>query len=279
MAAKRKTSKKKTASKRAASKTPPTLAEKIEQMPDLSDAAFLLADAFADHWDIRPGARAHDTVLRDAWERIWESGGKVKRTIRLLDQVSDGTKYDMDDAFVSVRISPAALMPVGKRLASAYVNLVSAQQRYWRVRPTWRATLRFGFLKTSHAPKTTAKALATWKKEQAALRKKLTTKYQTALDRIMADLVAAAGTLEVHVAGLNALFARIRQAEEARLLEAIQALAADDPRKAHGMVELKTLVAESRKLEHFRRAPSRLFFEWKKHWFLPRTRLARTLGA
>ncbi len=269
MPTKKKTSKK---------KTPPTLAEKIRHLPDLSDAAFLLADAFADHWDVRPGSAHHDTVMRDAWDRIWEGGGKVKRTIRLLDQVSDGTKYDMDDDFVSVRVTPAALMPVGKRLTSAYVNLVSAQQRYWRVRPTWRATLRFGFLKASHAPKTTAKALATWKKEQAALRKQLTTRYQAALDKIMADLVAAAETLEAHVDGLTALFARIRQAEEARLLDAVRALPSSDPRRAHGLAALKTLVAESRKLDHFRKTPSRLFFDWKNRWFLPRTALARTLG-
>ena len=274
MAARRAT-KRKSTSKRT---TPPTLAERIREERDLSEAAYLLADDFARVWDVRPGRTEHSTVLRDAWETIWDRGAKVRQVVRLLDQAADGSRYDMDDDFVAMRVAPRHLVQVGKRLCSAYVILVLAQRRYWRIRLKPKRPLRLGFTTTKNAPAGTTSAVRRWRSEQAKRHAALEDTWRELYAEILGRVEEAAEALQAHVDGLAALFEAIRDAEHARLRQRIDDLPRDDPRRALGMQALKGLHAGSRKVSHFRKAPSQLFHTWKQQWLIPRRKLVALWG-
>jgi hypothetical protein len=255
-----------------------TLAGKVEQIPDLSEAAYLLADEFAGYWDVRPGRDEHSTVLRDAWEAIWERGGKVKRTIRLLDQAADGARYDMDEDFVAIRVTPKHLVQVGKRLCTSYVNMVTAQRRYWRVRPKLSRRLALGFSTTTGAPASTSAALRKWRDQRNKRHAELDAAYRKHYVEVLDQLVQAAETLDDHIGGLQALFARMRAAEEARLSELIRELPRGDPRRPALRQGERDLRIAGRRLLHFRKAPAQLFPTWKQGWILPRQRMLARLA-
>jgi hypothetical protein len=166
---------------------------------------------------------------------------------------------------------------VGKRLCTAFVTLSAVQRRYWRIKPKLKRPLRLGFLTTARAPASTSAALRRWRTEQTKRHDALEESYRELYRDILERIQDAAVLLKSHTEALLAFFEAIRLAEQSRIQALIAELPRGDERRSAARAALKRLHVGSRRLNHFRKAPSQLFPTWKQDWLLPRQALLAML--